>query len=111
MGNARIGDQNRHDSDRLQGCGSGGPEPARTSAKKIGRAATSRAAVQSKYVDVVDHGASMWRGLGSARAWARVSARQWTLLVVVAVVVTRLPGLFVSFFGEDEATYSALGAR
>jgi hypothetical protein len=36
---------------------------------------------------------------------------QWTLLVVSAVVVTRLPGLVISFFGEDEATYSALGAR
>jgi hypothetical protein len=60
---------------------------------------------------VSGHGASIWRGLGHARAWARISAGQWTLLVVAAVVVTRLPGLFVSFFGEDEATYSALGAR
>jgi hypothetical protein len=40
-----------------------------------------------------------------------ISARRWTQLVVAAVVVTRLPALFVSFYGEDEATYSALGAR
>jgi hypothetical protein len=40
-----------------------------------------------------------------------ISATQWALFVVAVVVITRSPALFVSFFSEDEATYSALGAR
>jgi hypothetical protein len=67
--------------------------------------------VRRSIADVIGHGPPIWRGLGRAQTWARISPAQWTLLVVAAVVVTRLPALFVSFFGEDEATYSALGAR
>lgn len=39
------------------------------------------------------------------------SAARWAVAIVAIVVVTRLPALIVTFFNEDEATYSALGAR
>jgi hypothetical protein len=52
--------------------------------------------------------------LGPARALLALAARgdrRWTLVVLAAVVVTRLPALFLSFFSEDEAAYSALATR
>jgi hypothetical protein len=36
---------------------------------------------------------------------------RWNLLILVAVSVTRIPGLFSSFLSEDEAIYSALASR
>ena len=59
----------------------------------------------------VSHREASIRQAWARGPWTRISPLQWTLLVVAAVVVTRLPALFISFFGEDEATYSALGAR
>lgn len=54
--------------------------------------------------------ASTWRAWARG-PWTRITPAQWVLLIIATVVVTRLPALVISFFGEDEATYSALGAR
>lgn len=47
-------------------------------------------------------------GLGR---WVTRSHARWAAFVLAVVVVTRLPGLLLSFVNPDEATYSALGAR
>jgi hypothetical protein len=45
------------------------------------------------------------------RRLAEQGGLRWNLVIVVAVFITRIPGLFFSFLSEDEAIYSALASR